>query len=125
VRDASPGFVEQQLALRAPTVSGNHRAVGTPLRGVLSQGESSSHTFDVVAGHCYRVIGASGVEAEDIDLVLFSPDGTEIDSDTRSLRDPMLGSTRPLCPPVSGTYRVEVRMVRGQGDYGLQVLATP
>ena len=39
--------------------------------------------------------------------------------------DPVLGSTRPLCPPNGGRYRVEVRMISGHGEYGVQVLGTP
>ena len=123
--DAAPGFVDQQLGLRASESGSNLRPVGVPMRGVLTEGASADHAFDAMAGHCYRVLGASGVEADAIDLALYAPDGTEIDSDTHGDHAPVLGATRPLCPPVGGRYRVEVRMVRGQGDYGLQVMATP
>jgi hypothetical protein len=124
-QNAGPDFIDQQIALRLAEYAG-HLAPALPLvRGALPQGGVGEHAFEIVAGHCYRIIAVGGVEAQDLDLVLYAPDGTVVDEDTRRDSDPVLGNLRPLCPPTSGRYRVEVRMITGQGDYGVQVLGTP
>jgi hypothetical protein len=78
-----------------------------------------------MGGHCYRIVAVGSAEVNDLDLFLFAPDGTQVDSDSQPNDYPVLGSTRPLCPPTGGTYRVEVRMQSGQGEYGLEVFRTP
>ena len=118
-------FVDQQLALRGSQLPSAMIPAAAAARGTLATGAVASHDFDVAAGHCYRVVAVGGVEVNDLDLTLFGPDGSELDSDRHGETYPVLGSVRPICPPTSGHYRVEVRMASGQGEYGLQVFATP
>jgi hypothetical protein len=118
-------FVDRQLAMRGAQFAGTLVQVGPVLRGTLPQGGNASHTFEIIGGHCYRIIAVGDVDVNDLDLALFGPDGTQVDSDTQGETYPVLGGVRPLCPPNGGTYRIEVRMHDGQGAYGLEIFRTP
>ncbi len=121
----APTFVDRQMALRIAQFGGSLVPVAPMRRGTLAQGASASHDVEFVANHCYRILAVGGIEVNDLDLVLFGPDGSDLDEDTEGSDYPSLGTVRPICPPSPGTYRVEVRMRSGQGEYGLSVLRTP
>ena len=126
-RGANDGssFVEHQIELRAAQFGASLVPAAPTARGSLVQGGAASHEFDVIANHCYRILAVGGVEVNDIDLALYGPDGSELDADTEGSDYPSLGTSRPICPPSPGRYRVEVRMRGGQGEYGVAILRTP
>ncbi len=113
------------MAMRIGQYAQNLQPIEGMLRGTLQQGEARSHAFEIAAGHCYRIIAVGGVDVNDLDLSLFGPDGAEIDADTQTDNYPVIGRSRPVCPPAAGRYRLEVRMYDGHGDYGVQVFGTP
>lgn len=123
--DGTGDFIEQQMSMRVLQFAANLTPVAPLMRGSLPQGGTASHVFEMAAGHCYRIIAVGGVEVNDLDLVLFAPDDTEVDSDTQRDNYPVIGRSRPVCPPNGGRYRLEVRMYDGQGEYGLQIFGTP
>jgi hypothetical protein len=123
--DAGTSFVEQQMAMRVLQFANNLTPVMPMLRGTLPEGASATHTFDMAAGHCYRIIAVGGVEVNDLDLTLYAPDGSEVDSDTQNDNYPVIGRSRPVCPPNGGRYRLDVVMYDGQGEYGVQIFGTP
>jgi hypothetical protein len=118
-------FVSQQLALRGAQLAPGLVLAVPPARGALPPGGTASHVFDARPGHCYRIVAVGGVTADDLDLALYAPDGSEVDSDTRGEPFPEIGATRPVCPPAGGRYRIEVRMISGEGDYGVAIYSTP
>jgi hypothetical protein len=79
----------------------------------------------MIANHCYRILAVGGVEVNDLDLALYDADGGELDADTSGGDYPALGTTRPICPPSPGRYRVEVRMRSGAGEYAVVAVRTP
>ncbi len=123
--DGGATFVDHQLALRVAQFGAALVPVGAQARGWLAQGGVASHDVEMLANHCYRILAAGGVEVNDMDLALFGADGSELDADTAGADYPSLGTARPICPPSGGRFRIEVRMVGGQGEYGLAVLRTP
>lgn len=125
-RSDASDFIEQQMALRLDSLGPNRQPILPLIRGVLAQGSRVSHNFDVQPGHCYRIMAVGGVDVGDLDLVLYAPTGQPIASDTtRNDPFPDIGGTQPLCPSASGRYRIEVRMISGEGEYGLAVYGTP
>ncbi len=81
--------------------------VGGEETGALQEGQEMRFSLSLQAGQEYRVLGVCDQDCDDLDLRLFDPGGTEVDSDL--LRDavPLL----EISPSTSGEYRVAVLMV--------------
>jgi hypothetical protein len=118
-------FISQQIALRTMQYAPSLVPAFAALRGALPTGGTEAHPFDARPGHCYRIVAVGGVSADDLDLALFAPDGSEVDHDTEGDPFPEIGTTRPVCPPLGGRYRIEVHMAAGEGEYGVAVFRTP
>ncbi len=98
---------------------------GPLLQGELRQGAHRDFLLVLRGGSCYRVLGAAGEGVEDLDLLLYDPNGVEVQQDPQQDRFPVLGLQSELCPPVSGAYRLQTLMYRGAGPYALRVYRTP
>lgn len=78
-------------------------------------------TFVANAGDCYRVVaaGAPGVQALEIDVV--DAAGQRIATTTREARWAVLEPNGAFCVPGAGTYRVDVKVARGEGGTAVEV----
>lgn len=98
----------------------------TPLqRGSLTTSQTQDFQAVLTPGRCYKIIGIGGPTVTDLDLVLFDPNGVQIQQDIATDNYPVLGLSQPLCPTVPGAYRVQVKMYSGQGEFGVQVFSSP
>jgi len=94
----------------------------TPLfRGTLETGATQDYQAVLQGARCFKIIGVGGDGVRDLDLFLFDPDGVQVQQDTATDTYPVLGLSHPICPDVSGAYRVQVKMFEGSGEFGVQV----
>jgi hypothetical protein len=113
--------IASQMALRA-TQFAEGMTPATPIfRGTLQTGENQDYQAILQSDRCFRVIGVGATTVTDLDLFLFDPNGIQMQQDTAVDAYPVLGLTHPICPDLAGSYRVQVRMYAGSGDYGVQV----
>ncbi len=115
---ADPGVLGAVEALRraiarlpAPT----YVPRGEVQSGVLEGQRAAVRSIDLIAGHCYVVLGAGGPGVEDLDLVVGSPDRQPLGHDAAMDARP---SVR-VCARRNGPHPVEVRMYAGSGEWAL------
>ncbi|MCC7537124.1 MAG: hypothetical protein IT379_12960 [Deltaproteobacteria bacterium] len=98
----------------------------TPLaRGTLATSATQDFTFTFTAGKCYKIIGVGGPTVTDLDLKLYDTAGAMLQQDIATDNYPVLGLSQPFCAATAGSYRIEVRMYAGSGEFGLQAFTTP
>ena len=100
-------------------------AEGSIVKGTLTQGGRSDHLLVLKAGHCYRVVGAAEESVADMDLLLYDPNGVQINQDSGTDRFPVLGLSSEVCPPQGGAYRVQVYMYQGGGAFAFGLYRSP
>jgi hypothetical protein len=118
-------YVSQHMSLRARQFAVGMTPITDMFRASMNQGERQNVVISATAGYCYRVIGVGGAGVRDLDLFLYDMAGNLIDQDRAPDNFPVLGLQRPLCLPVAGTARLEVRMFAGAGQVGVQAFAIP
>ncbi|HJL17734.1 MAG TPA: hypothetical protein RMH99_18865 [Sandaracinaceae bacterium LLY-WYZ-13_1] len=94
---------------------------GSPMRGEGAAGSARDFAHVMHPGWCYKLLGLGGEGVEDLDVRIYDPNDVLLQRDTTQDRRPLLGRMRPICPPESGTYRVEARVVEGEGPFIVQV----
>lgn len=72
-------------------------------------------------GWCYKVVGFGAEGISDLDVRVYDPNGVLLQRDTTQSPTPLVGRMRPICPPESGTYRIELRVIEGEGEYAAQL----
>ena len=90
-------------------------------RGSLVNGATQDFQAILQPAHCFKIVGVGGPTVKDLDLLLFDPNGVQVQQDTATDSYPVLGLHQPICPTSPGAYRVQVRMYKGAGDFGVQV----
>lgn len=112
-----PPVDELEVAMRAREETEAYALTpyAEPYRVSLARGERQSFSTALREGFCYKLLVEGGPASEEIDLFLYDPNGVLSQLDAREGNDPVLGTERPICPFEPGLYRVEVRMVRGEG----------
>lgn len=90
--------------------------------GEAMRGEGTRDFSRVLhTGWCYKVIGRGGEGVNDLDVRVYDPNDVLLQRDTSQDPTPLVGRMRPICPPASGTYRIELRVVDGEGEYAAQL----
>ncbi len=74
--------------------------------GTLRRGTSATARVNLDAGVTYILLGACDTDCDDVDLRVFAPRGTLLDSDVATDDSPVLTIT----PTVSGEHTVRVTM---------------
>jgi hypothetical protein len=122
----------RQLRRMAGTSGGapGHLPVGVYFRGSIERGEQRDFLAVLKAGHCYRFVGIGDPEVEDLDLVLYDPNGVQMQEDLDPMHDfvgrpTVIGQDAAICPPEAGQYRLQVRMAAGRGAFLVGVYRTP
>ncbi len=93
---------------------------GEPIEGDLAAGERRDYLAVLRGGSCYRILAAGEESLGDLDLALFDPSGILITEDPGQDRYPVLGLQSDVCPPVSGSYRIQAHAYVGQGHFALR-----
>jgi hypothetical protein len=70
---------------------------------------------------CYRAIAVGGPGVVDLDVAVYDPEGRLAAGDVSRDRWPVVPPRGPLCLPRGGDYTVAVAVVRGRGDFLLQI----
>ena len=94
---------------------------GEAMRGDGAAGTERDFSHVMHPGWCYKVLGLGGDGVEDLDIRVHDPNGVLLQRDTTQDARPYIGQMRPICPTTSGTFRIEVRIVRGEGAFVTQV----
>jgi len=109
------------LANRMREISSRYASGRSPvsplLRGNLSTSATQDFSVSLQSGHCYTVVGVGEPSVSDLDMFLFDQNGTQIAQDQATDNFPIV----QVCPSVPGSYRVQVKMYSGYGQFGLQV----
>jgi hypothetical protein len=116
---------EQIVALKAKKYAAGLVAEGAPITGSVAAGGRSDHLVVLRAGHCYRIVAAGGAGVEDMDLLLYDPEGVLTQQDPAEDRFPVLGLQAEICPPEGGAYRLQVHMYKGGGAFAARTYRTP
>lgn len=91
------------------------------MRGEGEAGDARDFSRMMHPGWCYKVVGLGEESIEDLDIRVYDPNSILLERDTTQDRQPYLGQMRPICPPESGAYRIEVRVVAGEGPFAVQL----
>ena len=94
---------------------------GDPMRGEGPARTARDFSQVVYTGYCYKLIGLGAEGIEDLDLRVYDHNGVLRQRDTTQDPRPYIGQMRPICPTESGTYRIEVRIVAGEGEFVAQL----
>ncbi len=120
---AAGDFIAQQMSARQHQFAEGMNPVMPLTRGTLATSGAQNYAVQIQPGHCYKIIGVGSPSVTDLDLRLYAPSGIKVDEDLRTDNFPVVGLDRPLCPTTAGTYRLEVLMYAGSGDYGVGVFS--
>lgn len=91
------------------------------MRGEGATGDMRDFSHVLHPGWCYKVLGAGGEGVVDLDLRVYDPNDVLLQRDTTRDAEPYIGQMRPICPVESGTYRIQARVIEGNGPYIVQV----
>ena len=83
-----------------------YQQLGQPFSGGLQQGQTWNVPVDLYAGYEYRVIGVCDRDCNDLDLVLYDPNGQPVTQDTSVDDHPQVGTI----PAVTGRFMLQVQM---------------
>jgi hypothetical protein len=86
-------------------------------RGTLAERARQSYLAVLPYGYCYRFIGTGGPGVGDLDLALHDANGVEVQRDVTDDPTPIIGAAASVCPLEASSFRLEVRMRRGAGDF--------
>lgn len=106
-RCAAPGFIPK-----------------TPVHIGNPQGEADADerlSFLGRKGRCYRVFAAASEDVGDLDIAVFNSTGGLAAADVSEDRYPVVPPRGFLCLREDETFSIRVAVVRGQGNYVLQV----
>lgn len=101
VQEQAPGWVKQDKLFR----------------GTLAERARQSYLAILPYGPCYRFIGVGGPGVSDLDLALHDANGVEVQRDVTDDPNPVIGTTASVCPLEASSFRLEVGMRRGAGDF--------
>jgi hypothetical protein len=116
---------KQVLAIKAKKYARGLLAEGAAIVGELPQGGHSDHLTVLRGSFCYRILGVGGDGVEDLDLILYDPNGVQLQQDPAQDRFPVLGIGAEICPVMAGAYRIQVQMYKGTGAFAVGVYRTP
>lgn len=94
---------------------------GSALRGRGETGTARDYGHIMHPGWCYKVVGLGGEGVEDLEVRVYDPNDVMLERDTTDAPRLVIGRVRPICPAESGTYRIATRVVRGRGEFAVQV----
>lgn len=115
--------IQQQFTNWAPTFAQRGLSpMGSPTTGTLNDDADESILVNLTAGTRYAVAGVCDQDCSDVDLQVFSSDGSKIGEDMETDDKPVVIFTAAY----SGQYRVKVLMPTCSTSpcyYGVQVFA--
>ena len=114
--------LEIELARRVEQFAANMDPATPAFHGSLATSASQDFAAVLQPGRCFRIVAVGGTGVEDLDLFLFDENGVQVQQDTATDAYPVLGLAHPVCPAQAGTYRVQVKMFAGSGDFVVRVL---
>ncbi len=120
---AGGDFLAVSMQTRATQFAQGMTPVTPLFRGNLTNAATQDFQAVLQPGKCFKIIGVGGSTVQDLDLFLFDPAGTQVQQDTATDNFPVLGLQEPICPTVAGSYRVQVKMYTGQGEFAMQVFS--
>lgn len=120
--EIAPGdTIGREMQVRAQQFAQGMRPATPLFRGTLDTGGTQDYQAVLQGGRCFKILGVGSDGVTDLDLFLFDPNGVQVQQDTATDNYPVLGLTHPICPQEPGSYRVQVKMFAGQGDFGVRV----
>lgn len=115
--------ISNQMIRRAQTLnSRGYAAIGQLYTGSINDDADANLTVTLNAGAQIAVLGVCDNDCTDVDLQVYSQDGTKIGEDLDTDDYPVVAFT----PQYSGTFRVRVMMATCNTNpcyYGVQVFA--
>lgn len=113
--------LEARLRERGREVAPYMVLAGEAMRGEAEEGDSRDFSQMVYHGWCYQLIALGGEGIEDLDMRIYDDNDVLLQRDTTRDAQPYIGRMRPICPAVSATYRIQIRVVSGSGQFVAQV----
>jgi hypothetical protein len=114
---APPAAFDRALERLAKKHANGWEPAGPAIHGDLRQGARSDHLLVLRGAHCYRVLAVAADGVSDLDLLLFDPNGVQVQQDPAQDRFPTLGMQTEICPSVGGAYRLQAVMYKGSGAF--------
>lgn len=122
----APEASEDPLGARLHALGATHAPGYTPeevgpFRGELRRGEVEDHSVVFRGARCYVAFGVGGDGVENLDITIVNANGAGFMRDGTDDDEPIVGLRHSVCPEVAGSYRVRVRMARGDGAYAVKL----
>ena len=111
------GLLRSQLEQSATQKAPGMEPVGAATGGFLGSRQSLTQYVTMQAGRCYSILGIGGQGVNDLDLVLYNPNGKRVASDIGFDPTPSLQH----CAQWPGAYKLTATVKRGGGEIAVQV----
>ncbi len=107
----------EKLGAMAQSLAAGQAPV-TPMYAAFGANRApESFLVSLAAGACYTLVGAGGFGVRDVDMFLFDPAGKRVALDRRYDAYTHI----VYCAPFAGSYRIELKVKRGEGEVAFQV----
>ena len=123
---APPDVISQAMAIRAQQFAYDMVPSSYLEHGYLYEGQEEQFSTVLEVGRCYRIIAVGSPTVIDLDLFIYDENWNQIDQDTATDNQPVLGTgPEMMCPRWTGPFYVTARAYRGYGEFGIQIFRTP
>ncbi|MEM9068254.1 MAG: hypothetical protein AAGE52_07095 [Myxococcota bacterium] len=109
----SQGLDERYSLLDLDMQARGYESYGDISRGELTESGTQDYDIQLEGGKCYAIVAVGANSVRNLDLVLLDSRGRQLDADTA-------GDARPIvrvCAERSGTFKMQVRMASGSGEF--------
>jgi hypothetical protein len=116
--------LEARSRRRGDEIASFMEPYGDPIRGTLEEGGVRDVSQRLTPGFCYKIVAVATEGIEDLDLRVFDANQVLLERDATEDAQPFLGHQSPVCPADPAIYRVEVRALRGAGEFMIRFYRT-
>ncbi len=107
------GLEENFRLLDADMQARGYRRFGNTSRGELGERQVRDFRVRLEGGKCYAILAVGDTGVRDLDLILASSRGQQLDRDVESDARPIVR----VCASKSGQYQIKVSMAQGSGKF--------
>lgn len=108
-------MINQQAETAAP---GSEMVTKTLFRGIgYDKGDSQDFRVELQAGQCYVFVGAADETVGALQLFLWDPSESRVESDRSKKREALM----QYCPKETGTFKLQGKIGKGAGHFAIGV----
>lgn len=116
------GTIDESYALiDADIRARGYESYGEIARGALQEGQDRDFSLSLEGGKCYAIVAVGDNGVRNLDLIVRSPRGRQVDRDVAEDARPIVR----VCADDTGDYEMKVSMAQGAGNFLYQAYRWP